>query len=306
MKFLVLPLFALVLSHSQSFAFDLFSVFRPKCSGGATYIDGQNGDITICSDGSPATIESLGDNRIKLTFGAKERAEAKIDKFLNGAVAREVFPIVVKENDVRTILGTAFRYGGVTLTALHVVLGSTDKQLFLYDSVSDLDLKITGYAILPRESKSDLSYYEDFSVLEIERQSIFSPSLPSAKIGKNFNYVELSYPIRKNSPLTPTVTSSHSSHPDTAEDHLVILNRSGQEVLSSGGPVYNIDSTVAPVAMSICIDGSNSVRSLSLGRLNPSIKKAIELGFVSDLTRFNFDFKYFDKCRPIGGRRGGD
>lgn len=217
-----------------------------------------------------------------------------------------VFPIVDRTGQ---ILGTAFRYGKVTLTALHVVVtASPQEPLFVFDSEQNASYAIRGYAPVKRVSEvvNTITPIEDVCILDIPELSD-APSFTSSPtpLSKRFQYLELSYPKDKNSLNEPSAFSSFISLPKADSDGLAILNRNGQDFNSSGGPVINA-KTGQVRAMTICIEPhSNSVKAIDLNLVNKDIETALALGFVPDLSGTTYEFTYSKKCIPVGGRGGG-
>lgn len=333
----ILALISTILLASNVFAFEInlfglsFSIGNP-CKYGTSISSRQNGKVTVCGGSSSGSaiqeiqIENgsmFGTTRVHtfLATGsaariisetrqkeAEEKLKKEIDKFAETA-GKDVYPIVYlnDSNTKLTIIGTAFNYFGATLTALHTVSDLTPAtRLHIFDTKSNSLREITGFAPIKREANNQINYYDDFCVLELDRNSVsFSPTNNPERLTKNFGYIQFGYPIGANSYHQPTINSSHSSHPNTAREGLIILNRSGQNILSSGGPVFDVISPNKPIAMSICIDEAGLVRSLNLSQLNAKIYSAIQAGFISDLSRIQYDYPFASECTLIGGRRGG-
>lgn len=295
----------------------IFDIFSDCPASGSPFLKIENGKVTQCgptgsayieqkenrNDGSSYTFIATGQAANNITARKNEQNfETNVLNTVNELKDR-VFPVV---DQTGKILGTAFRYKDVTLTALHVVISSSPQNpLYIYNSELNKGDLIRGYAPIKRES-GEISPYQDICVLDIAEHlqtPSFSPSLSPTT--SRFQYLELSYPKGKNSRLEPSAFSSFISLPKTDRDALVILNRNGQDFNSSGGPVIDVQSRQAR-AMTICIEpGSGSVKALDLYRLNSDIDIAVTNGFLPDLSQIIYDFTYSKTCGPVGGRGGG-
>ena len=216
------------------------------------------------------------------------------------------FVMPITDQSGKQIFGTAIRHGNVVLTALHVIHQITDQSLFIFDNITNKWLPILGYAPLKRDASNQIDFYEDFALLLIDQDLInASPNLPLISINKNFKYLDLSYPKNKNSIQSPTALMGTTALPQTDENHLVVLNRHGQDFKSSGGGIFDF-MTGELKAMDICIEPkSNAVLALNLGLLNEKIELALAKGYLNSLQGIEYHFIYENQCDPIGGRRGG-
>ncbi len=263
-------------------------------------------------DGGILGFLGLGERRSKTVFIAGRSAEGFIQTFqdnipqLKDSLSDLVFPIVDEDEN---IVGSAFRYDGKTLTALHVVsTASLQKPLYVYDKNTDYKYRIEGYAPSKRDPDgiNSISYFDDFCVLKVPHlESMDSFPISETPITKIFQYLELSYP-RDNSALKdPSAFSSHIAHSKTDKEGVVLLNRSGQNFNSSGGPIVEVSSLKAR-ALNICIENTtNAVKAIDIYRINEGIDAALAASFISSLAEIKYNFTYADKCPPIGGRGSG-
>ncbi|OQW51746.1 MAG: hypothetical protein A4S09_17600 [Proteobacteria bacterium SG_bin7] len=225
---------------------------------------------------------------------------------LKGLLKDYVYPIVDEE---RVIIGTAFRYGGQTITALHTVVTASPKRpLFIYDRVSDTAWPITGYAPSRRDTHAvnSIGYFDDFSLLQVPQlEGANSFLISDNPITEIFQYLELSYPRDNTALKDPSAFSSHLAHSKTDKDGIVLLNRGGQSFNSSGGPIIEVKSQQAR-ALNICIErDSNAVKAIDLYNINAGINEALNSGFIPSLAEIKYNFTYSEKCPPIGGRGSG-
>ncbi|OQW51744.1 MAG: hypothetical protein A4S09_17590 [Proteobacteria bacterium SG_bin7] len=264
---------------------------------------------TVYHEKKPNGVEifasgSAGKTLAERRFAYRENSILEvIDEFKN-----LVFPITEKNGK---IVGTAFRYNGLSLTALHVVhTASAERPLYVYSAKHHKSILIRGYATLKRELDvvNSIDYYDDFCILDIpELDNTTSFAASPLPILTRFEYLEMSYPKGNNSPLEPSASSSHVSLPQTSRDRLVTLNRNGQDFNSSGGPVIDV-ATRQVRAMNICLEvPSNTVKALDLYYLNPRIEKALSSGYVPWLSNYAYHFPHYtaNERPPIGGRGGG-
>ena len=310
--------FTLSFCLSISPAFGAWSDWIPfvgsdSCSSGTSGFKSANGKTVLCKAGNGSFIGEISESPGTFhSFIASGRAaENMVENSRNDQIAKVIestspFVMPITDQSGKQIFGTAIRHGNVVLTALHVIHQITDQSLFIFDNITNKWLPILGYAPLKRDASNQIDFYEDFALLLIDQDLInASPNLPLISINKNFKYLDLSYPKNKNSIQSPTALMGTTALPQTDENHLVVLNRHGQDFKSSGGGIFDF-MTGELKAMDICIEPkSNAVLALNLGLLNEKIELALAKGYLNSLQGIEYHFIYENQCDPIGGRRGG-